>query len=72
MTTAIIFAELLIKFMPMITVGTTHLFNFIAGVRTAAMAIGEWSADTEAAYQARLLAKASSPEAQPDEPQAPV
>jgi hypothetical protein len=52
--------------MPLVTTGTEHLLAFVEKTRAAAQQTGEWPPEAEAAYQARLLAKADSPAAQPD------
>ena len=64
--TAIAVAQAILALMPLITTGTENLVAFIEKVRSAAQQTGEWPPEAEAAYQARILAKADSPAAQPD------
>lgn len=68
MSVTLIIAELALKFLPLITTGAEHVWNFITSVRSAAQQTGEWTPAAEAAYQQRLLAKADAPQSQPDAP----
>lgn len=63
---AVAIAQAILALMPLVTTGSEHLLAFVENTRKAAMQTNEWPPETEAAYQARLLAKADSPAAQPD------
>lgn len=63
---AVAVAQTVLALMPLVTTGTEHLLAFVEKTRAAAQQTGEWPPEAEAAYQARLLAKADSPAAQTD------
>jgi hypothetical protein len=63
---AVAIAKVVLALIPLVSSGAEHLFAFVTSIRTAALQSGTWPADAEAAYQARLLAKADAPPAQSD------
>lgn len=66
MVAALAIVQSLLGFMPLITTGAEHLWDFIHHVRAAAQQSGEWTPELEAAYRVRLAEKADRPESQPD------
>ena len=65
---AVAIAQAVLALIPLVSSGAEHLMAFVTSIRTAAVQSGEWPAEAEAAYQARLLAKADAPQSQPDAP----
>jgi len=59
-----------LQYLPTVVNGAEELWGFITKVRSANAQSAEWTADIEAAYQQRLLARSAAPEQQPDPPAA--
>lgn len=62
-------AQAILALIPLAGNTAAILLGAISQIRQSAQQTGEWTPEAEAAYQARLLAKADSPEAQPDAPE---
>jgi hypothetical protein len=58
--------ELALVILPKVTVGASHLVNWITSLRAAAMQSGEWTPELNNQWRAALLQQGIAPEETPD------